>query len=70
MRFNDLSRQLGGATRKVITQRLRELETNGLIQRNVLSDRPLSVSYSITDFGRSALTVLETLKDWAEDQDI
>ena len=70
VRFNDLSRQLGGATRKVITQRLRELEANGLIQRNVLSDRPISVSYSITDFGRSALTVLETLKDWAAVNDI
>lgn len=66
VRFNDLARQLGGATRKVITQRLRELEVTGLIQRNVLSDRPISVSYAITDFGRSALTVLETLKDWAE----
>ena len=70
MRFNELARQLGGATRKVITQRLRELEANGLIERRVLSDRPISVSYAITDFGRSALGVLDTLKDWAEDNEI
>ena len=51
MHFNDLSPQLSGATRKVITQRLRELEAIGLIHRNVLLDRPISVAHQITDFG-------------------
>lgn len=70
VRFNDLARQLGGATRKMVTERLKELEAQGLVERNVLSDRPIAVAYEITDFGRSALVVLEQLKDWAEDQGI
>ena len=70
VRFNDLARQLGGATRKMVTLRLRELEAQGLVRREVLSDRPIAVAYEITDFGRSALVVLEQLKDWAEDHDL
>jgi DNA-binding HxlR family transcriptional regulator len=70
VRFNELSRQLGGASKKMVTQRLREMEALGLLRRQVLSTKPISVAYEITDFGRSSLTVLEQLKDWAEDNDI
>jgi len=70
LRFNELARQLGGATRKMVNERLKELESQGLVTRHVLSDRPIAVSYEITDFGRSALVVLEQLKDWAEEHGI
>lgn len=70
VRFNELARQLGGATRKMVTERLKELERHGLVTRNVLSDRPIAVAYEVTEFGRSALVVLEQLKDWAEDHEI
>lgn len=65
-RFNDLARQVGGASRKMVSQRLKEMEGDGLISRQVLETRPVSVEYSITEFGRSALCVLEQLKDWSE----
>ena len=70
VRFNDLARLVGGATRKMVNVRLKELEAQGLVRRNVLSDRPIAVAYEITAFGRSALVVLEQLRDWAEEQDI
>ncbi len=66
VRFNDLARQLGGASKKMVNQRLKEMEEIGLVKRKVLSTRPVAVAYEITDFGRSTLTVLEQLKDWAE----
>lgn len=66
VRFNDLSRQLGGASKKMVNQRLKEMEEIGLVKRKVISTRPIAVAYEITDFGRSSLTVLEQLKDWAE----
>jgi DNA-binding HxlR family transcriptional regulator len=66
VRFNDLARQLGGASRKMVNQRLKEMEALGLVKRTVLSTRPIAVAYEITDFGRSSLTVLEQLKEWAE----
>ena len=67
VRFNDLSRQLGGASKKMVTQRLREMEEIGLVRRKVLSTRPIAVAYEITEFGRSSLTILQQLKDWAEE---
>ena len=43
------------------------MEEIGLVERKVLSTRPIAVAYQITEFGRSSLTVLEQLKVWAED---
>lgn len=70
VRFNDLARQLGGASKKMVNQRLKEMELAGLLERRVLSTRPIAVAYEITDFGRSALEVLDQLRDWAETQEI
>ncbi len=66
VRFNDLSRMIGGASKKMITERLRQLEAQGLISRKVLDTSPVSVHYEITDFGRTALGVLDQLKEWTE----
>ncbi|MCB1627435.1 MAG: helix-turn-helix transcriptional regulator [Xanthomonadales bacterium] len=64
LRFNELARQLGGASKKMVDQRLKELEREGLVARHVQSQRPIAVSYEITELGRSALGLLEQLKDW------
>ena len=70
VRFNDLARQLGGASKKMVNQRLKEMEELGLLERQVLSTRPIAVAYEITDFGRSALGVLDQLRIWSERHDI
>ena len=70
VRFNDLARQLGGASKKMVNQRLKEMEQAGLLERRVLSTRPIAVAYEITDFGRSALHVLDQLRLWSEDQQV
>lgn len=70
VRFNDLARQLGGASKKMVDQRLKELESQGLVERKVLSTRPIAVTYEITGFGRSALGILEQLRDWTVEHSI
>lgn len=70
VRFNDLTRMLGGASKRMVDQRLKEMEKIGLVQRQVLSTRPIAVAYSITDFGKSTLKILEQLKDWADEHGI
>ena len=69
VRFNDLARQLSGASKKVISDRLKEMENNKLIIRTVISTRPVAVTYEITDFGRTTLNFLEDLKEWVEKYD-
>ncbi len=66
VRFNDLARMLGGASKKMIDQRLKELESRDMVTRTVINDRPIAVTYELTDFGQSALDILELLKGWSE----
>jgi len=66
VRFNDLARMLGGASKKMIDQRLKELEARGMVIRKVINDSPIAVSYELTDFGRSALSILNQLRHWSE----
>ncbi|BDY05191.1 helix-turn-helix domain-containing protein [Ferrimonas sp. YFM] len=70
VRFNDLSRMLGGASKKMIDQRLKELESRNMVVRKVLSDRPIAVTYELTEFGHSALHVLEVMREWSESADL
>lgn len=70
IRFNELTRKLRGASKKMVNQRLKEMEDMGLLERRVLSTKPFAVAYEITDFGRSALVFLEQLKDWSIENNI
>ena len=53
VRFNDLARRLGGATRKMVNTRLKEMEAQGMVRRRVLRTRPIAVTYEITEFRTS-----------------
>lgn len=66
VRFNDLSRMIGGASKKMIADRLRQLEIQGLVRREVMATAPVSVQYEITGLGRTALGFLEELRQWSE----
>lgn len=66
VRFNDLSRMIGGASKKMIAQRLKQLEAQRLIAREVLDTSPVSVHYQVTDLGRTALRCLDELRKWSE----
>nr|WP_282451848.1 helix-turn-helix domain-containing protein [Marinobacter koreensis] len=70
VRFNDLTRMLGGASKKMIDQRLKELESRDMVVRTVINDRPIAVTYELTEFGRSALKILEDLRVWSESHNI
>lgn len=70
VRFNDLCRMLGGATKKMIDQRLKELETKGMVVRKVIEQRPIAVTYELTEFGCSALSILDDLRLWSEQYEI
>ena len=67
VRFNDLARMIGGASKKMITERLRQLEAQGLVHREVLQTSPITVHYSITPFGSTALGFLDELRKWSEE---
>lgn len=66
VRFNDLSRMVAGASKKMIAERLRQLESQGLVLRRVLDTSPVAVEYGLTPFGMTALKFLDELREWSE----
>jgi len=66
-RFSDLRNLVGGITAKVLTQRLRQLERDGLVSRTFYPGIPPRVEYEITDLARSLAPVFASLTTWAQD---
>ncbi len=64
LRFSQLNKLISGATAKMLTQQLRELESCDLIHREVFPIIPPKVEYSLTPLGKSLLPVLIAMRDW------
>ena len=63
-RFSQLQKSISGATAKMLTQQLRELESQKLVHREVFPVIPPKVEYSLTDLGQSLLPILVAMRDW------
>ena len=64
LRFNELRKAITSATPKMLTQQLRELESQHLIHREVFPVIPPKVEYSLTETGRSLMPILVAMRDW------
>lgn len=64
-RFGALRREVGGISQKMLTQTLRDLERDGLVERRVHPTVPVTVEYSLTEIGRTLIKPLEALSAWA-----
>jgi DNA-binding HxlR family transcriptional regulator len=65
LRFVELERRLATITAKVLTQRLRQLERDGLVRRHYYPEVPPRVEYEITELGRSLSSVFAALAEWS-----
>lgn len=63
-RFSELQRELHGVSPKSLTDTLRHLEANGVIERRVFPTVPVTVEYSLTDKGSAFHVVLKEMKRW------
>ena len=64
LRFSELRQRITKATPKMLTQQLRELESQDLIHREVYPVIPPKVEYSLTETGRSLMPILVAMRDW------
>ncbi len=64
LRFSEIRKMIPPISPRILTKQLRELESDGIIDRNVTGDRLSKVEYSLTDRGRSLGPVLECLAEW------
>ena|SRR5215472_15476001 len=64
LRFSDLRRRVPGASQRMMTRQLRELERDGCLERKHFSEVRPRVEYSLTPFGRTLKPVVNALCDW------
>jgi DNA-binding HxlR family transcriptional regulator len=65
-RFGELRRDIAGISPKVLTQKLRELERDGLITRKIYASVPPKVEYRLTPLGQTLIGLLDEVRLWAE----
>jgi DNA-binding HxlR family transcriptional regulator len=65
-RFGVLAAIVPMISKKVLSQQLKELAEDGLIVRTQFDEIPLRVEYSLTDFGKSVLPILDKICEWGK----
>ncbi len=65
-RFNELKKIVHQISQKTLTNQLKELEADGLIERKCFAEVPLRVEYSATEKGKSLISVFNTMYDWGK----
>lgn len=66
LRYGDLKRAVPGLSDRLLSQRLRELESVGLVDREVKDELPVRVIYRLTEKGDGLRPAIESLGQWAE----
>jgi DNA-binding HxlR family transcriptional regulator len=66
LRFGELARAVPGLSDRLLSQRLRELEDEGLVEREVEAGTPVRVTYSLTEKGAELRPAISELKQWAK----
>lgn len=64
-RFVQLAADIPGVSRRMLTERLRELEAGGIVTRHVESGPPISVTYALAQDGGELAAALRSLRAWA-----
>jgi DNA-binding HxlR family transcriptional regulator len=66
LRFRELARAVPGLSDRLLSRRLRELEREGLVEREVQPDSPVRVTYSLSDAGAELRPAIDELRSWAQ----
>jgi DNA-binding HxlR family transcriptional regulator len=65
LRFSELRRSVGGISQKMLTQTLRALERDGIVEREVIPTVPVTVRYTLTPLGHSLAAAVRVIREWA-----
>lgn len=63
-RFTDLNSSIRGISSKALSNSLKELEADGIVERTVISERPHRVEYSLSEFGKTLEPMVHEMERW------
>lgn len=63
-RFGELQRALDGISPKTLSERLKQLEEHGIVNKKIFAEIPLHVEYSLTKKGQSLKAIIEMMDEW------
>lgn len=67
LRYNELRKSMPTVTERTLSLQLKALEEDGLIKRKVYTSKPpLKVEYSLTDFGKTLIPLIQSIADWGD----
>lgn len=67
LRYNELRKEMPTVTERTLSLQLKALEEDGLIKRKVYTSKPpLKVEYSLTDFGKTLIPLIQAIADWGD----
>ena len=66
-RFNELKKDLEGISQKVLTDSLRSMEEDGLVNRTVFSEVPPRVEYALSELGESMRPIIQAMAQWGKE---
>jgi len=65
LRYNELRKEMPTVTERTLSLQLKTLEADGIIKRKVYTSKPpLKVEYSLTDFGKTLIPLIQSIADW------
>ena len=64
IRFGKLKKDLNTITSQMLSKQLKEMENDTLVKRKVVKSKPITVEYSLTQFGNSSLPIIRSLVKW------
>ncbi|RSL29894.1 transcriptional regulator [Salibacterium salarium] len=67
MRFNEMAEQIPDISKKMLTERLKDLEEQEMVERDVTPTTPVRITYTLTDKGKAITPALAEVQKWADD---
>jgi DNA-binding HxlR family transcriptional regulator len=66
IRFSELQEEVGGITNKTLSNNLDRMQDQGIIDRNVKDEKPVRITYELTEFGEKLVPLVEDMVSWGQ----
>jgi len=67
IRFSEIQEEVGGITNKTLSNNLDRMQDRGIIDRNVKDDKPVKITYELTEFGEKLIPLVKEMISWGQD---